>query len=211
MYIQCASSTLIVEVQYLYTVMATKAQSHPIDTRELEEVFRIDNAECQATEINSLWSPLVWGDVLRYLRDLFLRNVTVGEFLSGLSIGLINEIQRSRGRIELPRGDTIIIFSGYEQYFLLQPDAEAAVGASHCRLNGSSAPDALFLQLRNAAGSLANTLKRVEIISNVEQLEKSKGTPAFLQAYQTFIDSIDGHMRTFGSFVPPLTKMLSEN
>lgn len=210
MYIQGASSKLIVEVRDFYTVMATKVQSHPIDTRRLREVLRIDNSVCEATEINPLWSPLVWWDVLRYLRELFMRNVTVGQFLWGLSIGLINEIQRSRGRIEFPQGDKIIIFSGYEQNFRLQQGVEAGVGGSHSRL-GVSTPDVLFIQLRIAARSLAKELERREIFLNIEQLEKSKGTPDFLQAYQTFIASIAAHMRAFGPFVPALTKMLSEN
>jgi hypothetical protein len=210
MYIQGRSSKLILEVQDFYTVMATKVQSHPIDTAELQEGFRIDSSERQVTETSSLWSPLVWRDVLRYLRDLLLRNVTVGEFLWGLSIGLMKEIQRSRGRIEYPEEDKIIIFSGYEQNFLLQQSADDRGDDSPCRLN-VSAPDVLFIQLRAAARTLANELERAEIISSVEQLEKSKGTPDFLQAYQTFIASIAAHRRAFGSFVPSLTKMLSEN
>ena len=147
---------------------------------------------------------------MRYLRDLLLRNVTVGEFLWGLSIGLRKEIQRSRGRIGYPQGDKIIIFSGYEQNFLLQQGADERGGDSPCRLN-VSAPDVLFIQLRAAARTLADELDRAEIISSVEQLERSKGTPDFLQAYQTFIASIAAHRRAFGSFVPSLTKMLSEN
>jgi trehalose-6-phosphate synthase len=64
--------------------------------------------------------------------------------------------------------------------------------------------------LRSAARFIADEGKRSEVISNIDRLEKSRGTPGYLRVYETFIASVADHMDAFGSFVPPLTKMLSE-
>src|SRR5258707_15732169 len=94
MYIPGASSKLIFDLQDFYTAMATKVQSHPIDTGNFPQHGSIEKPECQAIGISSLWSPLVWRDVKQYLCDPFIRNVTVSEFLFGVFIGLVNQIQK---------------------------------------------------------------------------------------------------------------------
>jgi len=188
--------------------MATKVQSHPTGTGNFPQDGSIEKSECQAIGISSLWSPLVWGDVKQYLGDLFTRNVTVPEFLSGISIGLINEIQRSRGRIESQersQDSKIIIFSDFNDSLV----PERAAGGSESRINFSG-PDTLFIQLRAAARSIADEVRRAEIISNIDELEKSRGTAGYLRVYENFIASVADYMGAFGSFVPPLTRMLSE-
>ncbi|MCU1340758.1 MAG: hypothetical protein JWN92_181 [Candidatus Acidoferrum typicum] len=147
---------------------------------------------------------------MQYLGDLLMRNLTVPEFLSGMSIGLFKEIQKSRGRIEFQNrsvGDNIIIFSDFNHNLGQQAAEEVDVGSSDPRL---SDPDILFIQLRAATRCIADEGKRSEVISNIDQLEKSRGTPGYLRVYETFIASAADHMDAFGSFVPPLTKMLSE-
>src|SRR5260221_1731195 len=114
MYIPAASFKLSFDLQDFYTAMATKVQSHPIDTGNFPQDGSIDKSERQAIGISSLWSPLVWRDVKQYLGDLFIRNVTVPEFLFGISIRLAKQIQRSRSRIEFPAGPQegkILIFT----------------------------------------------------------------------------------------------------
>src|ERR1700692_1851463 len=98
--------------------MATKVQSHPIDTGNFPQDGSIEKSECQATEMSSLWSRVVWQDVMHYLGDLLTRNVTLPEFLSGMSTGLFKEFQKSWGRIESQersQDDKIIIFSNFRQ------------------------------------------------------------------------------------------------
>jgi len=192
--------------------MATKVQSHPTDTGNFPQDGSIEKSECQAIGISSLWSPLVWGDVKHYLGDLFMRNVTVPEFLSGISIGLINEIQRSRGRIESQersQDGKIIIFSDFNDSLVPERAAEVDSGGSESRINVSGA-DTLFIRLRAAARSIADEVRRAEIISNIDELEKSRGTAGYLRVYEDFIASVADYMGAFGSFVPPLTRMLSE-
>jgi len=96
--------------------MATKVQSQPIQPGNLPEDQGIENLVSQAAGFNSFLSLRVWLDVLEYLGDLLLRNVTVPEFVAGISIGLVKEIQRSRERVEFQRrsqGEKIIIFSDF--------------------------------------------------------------------------------------------------
>ena len=212
MYIPAASFKLSFDLQDFYTAMATKAQSHPIDTGNFPQDGSIDKSERQAIGISSLWSPLVWRDVKQYLGDLFMRNVTVPEFLSGISIGLVNEIQRSRSRIESQarsQEDKIIIFSDFNDSLVPERAAEVDPGGSDSRINFGG-PDTLFIQLRAAARSIADEVRRSEIISNIDELEKSRGTAGYLRVYENFIASIADYMAAFGSFVPPLARMLSE-
>jgi len=212
MYIPGASSKLIFDLQDFYTAMATKVQSHPIDTGNFPQDGSLEKSECQATGISSLWSPLVWRDVKQYLGDLFMRNVTVPEFLSGISIGLINEIQRSRSTIESQarsQEDKIIIFSDFNDSLVPERAPEVNSGGSDSRINFSG-PDTLFIRLRAAARSIADEVRRSEIISNIDELEKSRGTAGYLRVYENFIASVADYMGVFGSFVPPLTRMLSE-
>lgn len=58
-----------------------------------EELF-----SCQATEIARFSQPLPWWDARQYVRDLRAGNVTVGEFLLGISVGLISKIRNWFGR-----------------------------------------------------------------------------------------------------------------
>ena len=44
----------------------------------------------------------------------------------------------------------------------------------------------------------------------MDELEKSRGTAGYLRVYENFIASVADYMGAFGSFVPPLTRMLSE-
>jgi hypothetical protein len=192
--------------------MATKVQSHPIDTGNFPQDSSIEKSECQATGISSLCSRLVWRDVKRYLGNLFMRNVTVPEFLSGMSIGLFNEIQRSRSRIESQersQDGEIIIFSDFNHSLVRKRAGEVDSGGSDSGINVSG-PDILFIQLRAAARSVADEVRSSEIISNIDELEKSRGTAAYLRAYQNLIASVANYMGAFASFVPPLTRMLSE-
>jgi hypothetical protein len=212
MYIPAASFKLSFDLQDFYTTMATKVQSHPIDTGSFPQDGRIEKSERQATGISSLWSPVVWRNVKQYLGDLLMRDVTVPEFLSGISIGLINEIQRSRGRIESQESaqeDKIIIFSDFIHSLVPERAAEMDPGGSESRINFSG-PDTLFIRLRAAARSIADEVRRSEIISNIDELEKSRGTAGYLRVYENFIASVADYMAAFGSFVPPLTRMLSE-
>jgi hypothetical protein len=211
MYIPAASFKLSFDLQD-YTAMATKVQSHPMDTGNFPQDGSIEKSECQATGISSLWSPGVWRDVKQYLGDLFMRNVTVPEFLSGISIGLVNEIQRSRGRVESQeraQDGKIIIFSDFNHSLVPEWAAEMDPGGSESRID-SGGPDNLFIPLRAAARSIADEVRRSEIISNIDELEKSRGTAGYLRVYENFIASVADYMGAFGSFVPPLTRMLSE-
>jgi hypothetical protein len=192
--------------------MATKVQSHPIDSRNFPEDGRIGNSGRQATGTGSLWSPVVWWDVMEYLGDLLMRNVTVSEFLSGISIGLVNEIQGSRGRVEFQKRSQdgkIIIFSDFNHILMRRRAAEVDPGGYDSRINFSGS-DTLFIQLRSAARSIADEIRGSEIISSIDELEKSRGTAKYLRAYENFVAAVADYMGAFGSFVPPLTRMLSE-
>ena len=192
--------------------MATKVQSHPIDARNFPEDESIEHSEFQATGIASLWSPVVWRDVMQYLGDLLMRDVTVPEFLSGISTGLINEIQRSRSRVEFQkrsRDGKIIIFSDFNYSLVRKRAAQVDPGGCDSRIKLSD-PEILFIELRAAAQSVADAAHRSEIISNIDQLEKWRGTAGYLPVYENFIASIEDYMGAFGPYVPPLTKMLSE-
>ena len=193
--------------------MATKVQSRPIDIDSADNgTFPEAGAtsKARATALYSLCSPSVWREVGQYLRDLLLRNVTVPEFLSGISLGLFHQFQKSCGNLESQQGsqnDNIIIFSGYNHTFLPVQPAESDDRGPDSRFDVSSI---LFVQLRAAARSLADETQRARIVSLVSQLETYKGTPRFLKAYQDFVASIAGHLDAFGSYLPELTKMLSE-
>src|SRR5258706_14829007 len=211
MYIPAASFKLSFDLQDFYTAMATKVQSHPIDTGNFPRDGSIDKSERQAIGISSLWSPLVWRDVKQYLGDLFMRNVTVPEFLSGISIGLVNEIQRSRSRIESQarsQEDKIIIFSDFNDSLLPERAAEVDPGGSDSRINFSG-PDTLFIRLRAAARSIADQVRRSEIISNIDELEKSRGTAGFPSGYENFSPCPSALLARFRSVEPPLSRMRS--
>jgi len=193
--------------------VATKVQSRPIDIDSADKgTFPESGVASQARTrgLYSLCSPYVWREVGQYLADLLLRNVTVPEFLSGISVGLFHQIQKSCGKLESQQGsqdDNIIIFSGYNHTFLPVQAAECDDRGPDFRFNVSSI---LFVQLRAAARSLADDTQGARIVSLVGQLETYKGTPRFLKAYQDFVASIAGHLDAFGSYLPELTKMLSE-
>ena len=192
--------------------MATKVQPHPIDARNFPEDESIEHSEFQATGIASLWSPVVWRDGMQYLGDLLMRDVTVPEFLSGISTGLINEIQRSRSRVESQKRSQdgkIIIFSDFNYSLVRKRAAQVDPGGCDSRIKLSD-PEILFIKLRAAAQSVADEAHRSEIISNIDQLEKWRGTAGYLPVYENFIASIEDYMGAFGPYVPPLTKMLSE-
>ncbi len=169
MYIPAASFKLSFDLQDFYTAMATRVQSHPIDTGNFPQDGSIEK----------------W---------------------------LVNEIQRSRSRIESQarsQEDKIIIFSDFNDSLVPERAAEVDPGGSDSRIDFAS-PDTLFIQLRAAARSIADEVRRAEIISNIDELEKSRGTAGYLRVYENFIASIADYMGVFGSFVPPLTRMLSE-
>jgi hypothetical protein len=148
---------------------ATKLQSRPLDAGNFPEESTLENREFQATEITSFCSPLVWWDAWQYLRDLLTRNVTILEFLKGISTGLFNEIQRSRGRIEFQKRswmNKIIIFSACDHNLVRGQAAEidACDYGSDSRVNlssasnsaniGSESNDKIFVELRDAAHPL---------------------------------------------------------
>jgi hypothetical protein len=62
-----------------------------------------ENFSCQATEISTFSSPLPWWDLMQYVRDLLTRNVTVPEFLAGITTGLLNKIQSCRVSTEIQK------------------------------------------------------------------------------------------------------------
>jgi hypothetical protein len=64
--------------------------------------------------------------------------------------------------------------------------------------------------MRAAARSIADEVRRSEIILNIEELEESRGTAGYLGTYENFIVSVADYMAAFGSFVPPITRILSE-
>lgn len=192
--------------------MATNVQSHPIGGRNFPEDNLVENSKCQAGGIHSIWSPTVWRGVMEYLGDLLTRNVTVPEFLAGLSTGLIEEIQRSRGRGEFRQGsqdEKIIIFSDFNHSLARSRASEVDPEDLDFR-NNFSDPDVMFVQLRNAARSVADEIRRSEIMSNIDRLEESRGTFSYQRAYEDFIASVADAMGAFASFVPALTKLLSE-
>ena len=63
-----------------------------------EELF-----SCQATEIARFSQPLPWWDVRQYVRDLQAGNVTAGEFLRGISVGVVSKIRHWLGRPDFRR------------------------------------------------------------------------------------------------------------
>jgi len=56
--------------------------------KEGEELF-----SCQATEITKFSRPLPWWNPAQYARDLLARNVTVGEFVRGIFVGVFNKLR----------------------------------------------------------------------------------------------------------------------
>jgi hypothetical protein len=69
--------------------------------------------------------------------------------------------------------------------------------------------DEVFVQLREAARSVASDIDRDSILERVERLEKAQGSSGFVAAYQNFIASAADHMTIFAPFIPALTAMLS--
>ena len=61
--------------------------------------------------------------------------------------------------------------------------------ASNSANIGSESSDKIFVELRDAARSVADEIQRSVIISNVDQFEQSKGTASYVHKYQTFIAS----------------------
>jgi hypothetical protein len=55
-----------------------------------------ESFSCQSTEISAFSSPLPWWNVGQYLRDLLSRNVTIGDFVTGMFIGAFNLLQHFR-------------------------------------------------------------------------------------------------------------------
>jgi hypothetical protein len=71
------------------------------------------------------------------------------------------------------------------------------------------ASDRLFVQLREAAGSVDDESERAEILAKLDQLQRNQGSAGFLDAYQKFIASVADYMTIFGPLIPALTQLLS--
>jgi hypothetical protein len=71
-------------------------------------------------------------------------------------------------------------------------------------------PDRLFKELRGAvARDVEDEIKQQEILRQVSELKKTRGTPQFVEVYQQFISSTADHMTIIAPFIPALTQMLS--
>lgn len=66
-----------------------------------------------------------------------------------------------------------------------------------------------FVQMRDAAQSIQDEPERKKILTQIAELERTKGSANFLSVYQTFISVIADHMTVFGPFIPLLAQLLS--
>lgn len=64
----------------------------------------------------------------------------------------------------------------------------------------------LMHDLRKQASGLEN---EAEIVTAIDQMENSIGTPSFLEKYNAFIQSAANHMTLFAPFIPALTTLLT--
>jgi hypothetical protein len=71
--------------------------------------------------------------------------------------------------------------------------------------------DRTFVQIREAAQSIADELERTNILSRLDELESARGPAGFVVAYQNFISTVANYMTIFGPFIPALTQMLPGN
>ena len=69
--------------------------------------------------------------------------------------------------------------------------------------------DQLFVQMQEKAKSITNEIERKETLARLDEMEKTRGTGKFMQAYQCFIASAANHMTLFAPFLPLLSQLLS--
>jgi hypothetical protein len=70
--------------------------------------------------------------------------------------------------------------------------------------------EGLFKEMRKVIESQIEAgIKQTELLTAVDAMESSKGTPTFLSAYQSFMVAAANHVTVFAPFIAPLAKMLS--
>jgi hypothetical protein len=67
---------------------------------------------------------------------------------------------------------------------------------------------ALFADIRKALESIPDAAEREGLLPYADELEKSQGTPAYMPAYQAFVQNAANHMTLVGPFIPALSKLL---
>jgi len=66
----------------------------------------------------------------------------------------------------------------------------------------------LFIQLRERLASIQDEQRRTQVLSAVDEMEKSAGSGTFVQHYQKFIGLVADHIGVFGPLIPALTALI---
>ena len=61
---------------------------------------------------------------------------------------------------------------------------------------------------RAIESGVSDPARRAEILSKIDDAEKSKGTGGFLRAYQALVGTAADHLLLLTPFMPDLTKLL---
>lgn len=95
-------------------------------------------------------------------------------------------------------------------YYLTGPNSRVNNNSVDMSTNISHAQTAqLFADLRGALGEITDVGQREQLLTNVDEMEASQGSPGFLARYQAFIQNAANHMTVIGPFLPALSQLLS--
>lgn len=71
--------------------------------------------------------------------------------------------------------------------------------------------DELFEKLREKAALIENDEGRAIIIARIDEMQRSRSSGGFLDAYKAFMASLSDHITVFASLLPALTRLLGIN
>ena len=69
----------------------------------------------------------------------------------------------------------------------------------------------VFGALRETAASIGNDEERAMILARIDELERSRSSGGFLDAYQAFMASLADHITVFAPLLPALSRLLGTN
>lgn len=96
-------------------------------------------------------------------------------------------------------------------YNISGPNARVNINSTDSSVNIVTVEaDRLFADLRGTIErEVPSPAKQQELLQYVDELEKTQGSPAFLQRYQGFIAALADHITIFQAFLPALLQLIS--
>jgi hypothetical protein len=95
-------------------------------------------------------------------------------------------------------------------YFLTGPNSRVNNNSIDVSTNIATMPSPqVFAVLRGALSEVADVEQRTLLLTQIDEMEASQGSPGFIARYQAFVQAAANHMTIVAPFIPALTQLLS--